>query len=214
MTIHKNGVVSANHGNDELYTTKEVSEQVASYYCEKLKKYDVILMPFNSKGSKLEEALLNKGLNVVAFDTDFFKEDFSQFNNPVIFDNPPFSKFGKVLKHVNELGFDYYLFGPSMSLFHHLRKEYVTGFNQIGSIKFDNADKKVNVGIYNNTSYLIHNAFNHTKKINKVKLLDNVRYSSGKIISRLENDQTFYSTDFSNYSNKEFGGSMIYKKGN
>lgn len=214
MTIHKNGVVSANHGNDELYTTKEVSEQVASYYYKKLKKYDVVLMPFNSKGSKLEEALLNKGLNVVAFNTDFFKEDFSNFNNAVIFDNPPFSKFGKVLKHTNDLGFDYYLFGPSMSLFDHLRKEYVTGFNQIGRIKFDNADKKVNVGIYTNTDNLLHNTFNHTKKLRPVKLEDGVRYTSGKIISRLENNQIFYASQFIDYSTVGFGGSMIYKKEN
>lgn len=54
MTIHKNGVISANHGNDELYTTQETSEQVVSYYKDDLQKYDTVLMPFNSLGSKLE----------------------------------------------------------------------------------------------------------------------------------------------------------------
>ena len=210
MTIHKNGVVSANHGNDELYTTKEVSEQVASYYYENLKKYDVVLMPFNSKCSKLEEAILNKGLNVVAFDTNFFKEDFSQFNNAVIFDNPPFSCFGKVLKHTNELGFDFYLFGNAMSMFNHLKKEYVTGINNIGSVKFDNADKKVNVSIYTNTNCEMKNTFKLNKRLKPIDLIIGERYSSGKIVSRLQNGQSFNSNDFINYSNEGFGGSMVY----
>lgn len=57
MTIHKNGVISANHGNDELYTTQETSKQVVSYYKDELLKYHTVLMPFNSIGSKLEAEL-------------------------------------------------------------------------------------------------------------------------------------------------------------
>lgn len=210
MTIHKNGVISANHGNDELYTTQETSEQVVSYYKDDLQKYDTVLMPFNSIGSKLEVELKKVHNNVVAFDTDFFEQDFSQYKNAVIFDNPPFSKFGKVLKRTSELGFDYYLFGNSMSLFNHLRREYVTGFNQIGSIKFDNADKAVNVGIYTNTNDDIMNTFNHTKSLKQIELTSGSRYGSGKVVSRLENGQLFKASQFGNFSNECFGGSMIF----
>lgn len=210
MTIHKNGVISANHGNDELYTTQETSEQVVSYYKDYLQKYDTVLMPFNSIGSKLEAELKNVHKNVVAFDTDFFEQDFSQYTNAVIFDNPPFSKFGKVLKRTSELGFDYYLFGNSMSLFNHLRREYVTGFNQIVRIKFDNAEKTVNVGIYTNTNDDIMNTFNHTKSLKKIELTPGSRYASGKVVPRLENGQLFKASQFSNFSNEGFGGSMIF----
>lgn len=210
MTIHKNGVISANHRNDELYTTQETSEQVVSYYKDYLQKYDTVLMPFNSIGSKLEAELKNVHKNVVAFDTDFFEQDFSQYTNAVIFDNPPFSKFGKVLKRTSELGFDYYLFGNSMSLFNHLRREYVTGFNQIGRIKFDNAEKTVNVGIYTNTNDDIMNTFNHTKSLKKIELTTGTRYTSGKIVPRLENGQLFKGSQFGNFSNEVFGGSMIF----
>lgn len=210
MTIHKNGVISANHGNDELYTTQETSEQVVSYYKDDLQKYDTVLMPFNSIGSKLEAELKKVHNNVVAFDTDFFEQDFSQYKNAVIFDNPPFSKFGKVLKRTSELGFDYYLFGNSMSLFHHLRREYVTGFNMMGDNKFDNAYKVVNVGIYTNTNDEITNTFNHTKSLKQIELTPGERYTSGKVISRLRNAQVFKASQFSNYSSEGFGGSMIF----
>lgn len=211
MTIHKNGVISANHGNDELYTTQETSEQVVSYYKDDLQKYDTVLMPFNSIGSKLEAELKKVHKNVVAFDTDFFEQDFSQYTNAVIFDNPPFSKFGKVLKRTAELGFDYFLFGNSMSLFHHLRREYVTGFNMMGDNKFDNADKVVNVGIYTNTNDEITNTFNHTKSLKQIELTPGERYTSGKVISRLRNAQVFKASHFGNYSSEGFGGSMIFK---
>lgn len=210
MTIHKNGVISANHGNDELYTTQETSEQVVKYYEDDLQKYDTVLMPFNSIASKLEAELKKVHKNVLAFDTDFFEQDFSQYKNAVIFDNPPFSKFGKILKHVNDLGIDYYLFGNSMSFFHHLRHDYVTGINQIGKIKFDNAEKSVNVSIYTNTDNLIRNTFNLTKRRNVVQLEKGVRYSSGKIVARLENGQVFTKNNFYDYGNKQFGGSMIF----
>lgn len=210
MTIHKGGLVSANHGNDELYTTQETSEQVVSYYKDDLQKYDTVLMPFNSIGSKLEAELKNVHKNVVAFDTDFFEQDFSQYKNAVIFDNPPFSKFGKVLKRTSELCFDYYLFGNSMSLFNHLRRDYVTGFNQIGRIKFDNADKSVNVGIYTNTNDNIMNTFNHTKSLKQIELIPGSRYTSGKVVPRLENAQVFKTSQFVNFSNEGFGGSMIF----
>lgn len=147
----------------------------------------------------------------MAFDTDFFEQDFSQYTNAVIFDNPPFSKFGKVLKRTAELGFDYFLFGNSMSLFNHLRRDYVTGFNQIGRIKFDNADKTVNVGVYTNTNDDIMNTFNHTKSLKQVELTPGKRYASGKVIPRLENGQKFKASQFGNFSNEGFGGSMIFK---
>lgn len=210
--IHKNGVVSANHNNDELYTTIETAEQVVSYYENDLQKYDIVLMPFNSKGSKFEQVLLDYGFNVVAFDTDFFTQDFSQYDNAVVFDNPPFSKFGKILKRVNDLGFDYYLFGNSMSLFHHLRRDYVTGINQVGRIKFDNAEKGVNVSIYTNTNNDIINTFNHTKSKKHVELIDGVVYSSGQVISRLENGQSFKKENFFNYTSGKFGGGMEFRK--
>lgn len=211
MTIHKGGVVSANHGNDELYTTEELSKFVANVYKNDLKKYDTILMPFNSKGSKLEKELKKIHENVIAFDTDFFTQDFSEYKNAVIFDNPPFSIFGKVLARTNELGFDFYLFGNAMSMFHHLRKSYVTGINQIGSVKFDNAEKKVNVSIFTNTNYEIKNDFYKRIKPKKIELTPHELYSSGKIVTRLENGQTFDSRNFKNYSNKPFGGGMTYE---
>lgn len=211
MTIHKNGTVSANHHNDELYTTVDIAKMVVSYYKNELLNYDTVLMPFNSKGSNLEKEIKLIHNNVVAFDTDFFYEDFSTYpKNSVIFDNPPFSCFGKVLKHTNDLGFDFYLFGNAMSMFHHLKKEYVTGINNIGSVKFDNADKKVNVSIYTNTNYEMKNTFKLNKIQKPIDLIVGERYSSGKIVSRFENGQQFNSNDFIDYSNEEFGGSMVY----
>lgn len=212
MTIHKNGVISSNHHNDELYTTKETSESVANYYEDFLQKYDYVIMPFNSIGSELERALKSVHNNVISFDTDFFTQDFSNFDNAIILDNPPFSKFGKILKRTSLLGFDYLLFGNSMSLFDHLRRDYVTGINQIGSIRFDNAEKSVNVSIYTNTNTEIKNTFKHTKSLKKDELISGKRYTSGKIISRLENGQSFDKKDFFGYSREGFGGSMIYKK--
>lgn len=211
MTIHKNGTVSANHHNDELYTTVDIAKMVVSYYKNELLNYDTVLMPFNSKGSNLEKEIKLIHNNVVAFDTDFFYEDFSMYpKNSVIFDNPPFSCFGKVLKHTHELGFDFYLFGNAMSMFHHLKKDYVTGINNIGSVKFDNADKKVNVSIYTNTNHEMKNTFKLNKIQKPIELIVGERYSSGKIVSRFENGQQFNSNDFIDYSNKEFGGSMVY----
>lgn len=211
MTIHKNGTVSANHHNDELYTTIDISKMVINYYKKELLKYDTVLMPFNSKGSNLEKEIKLFHDNVISFDTDFFLEDFSMYSkNSVIFDNPPFSCFGKVLKHTSELGFNFYLFGNAMSMFHHLKKEYVTGINNIGRAKFDNADKEVNVSIYTNTNHEMKNTFKLTKIQRQIDLTVGERYSSGKIVSRLENGQHFNSKDFIDYSNKEFGGSMVY----
>jgi len=210
MTIHKGGVISKNHKNDELYTPQELSNQIAEFYCDDLKKYDYVLMPFNSKGSQLQKALINKDVKVIATDLDFFDIDLSKFKNTVVFDNPPFSIFGKILKHIDNYKLPYYLFGPSMSLFHHLKREYVTGFNQLGRILFDNSETKVNVGIYTNCDFYLRNTFNLVKKPKVVKL-KNERYSSGKIVPRLENGQVFDSRDFTEYSGKEFGGSMQYK---
>lgn len=210
MTIHKGGVISKNHNNDELYTPQELSNQIAEFYYKKLSDYETILMPFNSKGSKLEKALFEKGLNVISTSGDFFELDLNKYKNTVVFDNPPFSVFGKILKRLNEFEMPYYLFGPSMSLFNHLRRDYVTGFNQLGRILFDNSETKVNVGIYTNCDFYLRNTF---KLVNNAKIVDleNIRYGTGKIVPRLENGQVFDSRDFHEYSNEGFGGSMIYK---
>jgi len=212
MTIHKNGKVSANHNNDELYTTTEVSKMVVDYYKKELLKYDTVLMPFNSKGSNLEKEIKAVHDNVISFDSDFFSEDFSIYSkNSVIFDNPPFSCFGKVLKHTDELGFDFYLFGNAMSMFHHLRKEYVRGVNNIGhDTMFMGSNVGINVSIYTNTNNQIKNTFKLNKNKKIIKLVEGERYPSGKILARVRNGQQFLSEDFIEYSSKEFGGSMIY----
>ena len=216
MTIHKNGKVSANHNNDELYTTTEVSKMVVDYYKKYLLKYDTVLMPFNSKGCNLEKEIKLIHNNVVSFDSDFFTEDFSKYSkNSVIFDNPPFSCFGKVLKRTNELGFDFYLFGNSMSMFNHLKKDYVRGINNLGhNTMFNGSNVGVNVSIYTNTNNQIKNTFKLNKNKKPINLISGERYSSGKILARVRNGQQFLSEDFIKYSNKDFGGSMIYEPKN
>ena len=210
MTVNKGGVISKNHRNDELYTTRETAEDIYEVYKDTISKYSIILMSFNSKGSEFENVLLANGVNVKSFNTDFFEEDFNTYKNALILDNPPFSKFGKILKRCSELGLDYILFGSSMSLFHHLRRDYVTGFDHLGRLKFVGSDIKVNVGLYNNINFKLTNNFQKNKTLRPVKLKIGELYSSGKIISRLENGQSFDGRCFSHYNHKPFGGGMIY----
>ena len=214
MTIHKGKVVSSNHGNDELYTTEETSMFLANFYKNKIQKYDTVLMPFNSKGSNLEKAFIKVHSNVISFDSDFFKQDFSEYHNALIFDNPPFSVFGKVLKHTNELGFDFYLFGSAMSMFHHLRKSYVNSYHYLGRLEFDNNKQKsivIPVSLYSNIGYEVNAIYKKNKKQVKIDLVKGAIYSSGKIKTRVENGQIFDSRNFKNYTNKLFGGGMTYE---
>ena len=156
---------------DDCYTSSDTVLKIISRFGDVFKQYDYVWIPFNSEDKPIV-AEMRKFLGDDKVLTlpescycpelgfkDFFKwkDDISFFNlikshKVLCFDNPPFSKWSKIVRE--ELfphGTDYILFGDSLTALNRVRS-FRCGYRILGRVPFENCEpnKRVNIALFSN----------------------------------------------------------------
>ena len=156
---------------DEYYTKSETIHEIIKRYRDIFENFDYIWIPFNSDNKSiytefvkefgkekiltLPESCYNPEIGI----KDFFKWrenknffDLIAKNKVLLFDNPPFSLWSKIVKQ--ELiphNINYILFGDSMTALNRV-KSFNCGYRILGRIPFENCDpkKRINISLFSN----------------------------------------------------------------
>lgn len=155
---------------DEYYTKEETVIEIINRYKETFDRFDYIWIPFNSEGKAIHRVMVDvfgedkvlltpeSCINELGF-PDFFnwKKDlnFKQIvgnNKVLVFDNPPFSLWSKIVRE--ELipnNIDYILFGDSMTGLNRVNS-FGCGYRILGRVPFENCDpkKRINISLFSN----------------------------------------------------------------
>ena len=156
---------------DEYYTKVETIQAIIEKYIDIFIKFDYIWIPFNSDDKPIylefiknfgKEKILtlpNSCYNPELEIKDFFKwKDNNDFYNLVInnkvllFDNPPFSLWSKIVKQeLIPYNIDYVLFGDSMTALDRVNS-FGCGYRILGRVPFENCDlkKRINISLFSN----------------------------------------------------------------
>lgn len=233
---------------DEYYTKTETIQTIIERYFNIFDNYDFIWIPFNSKNKPiyielinifgddkiltLPDSCYNKNLDI----NDFFKwEDDINFyriikeNKILLFDNPPFSLWSKIVKNVlipNNI--DYILFGDSMTALNRVNS-FNCGYRILGRVPFENCDpkKRINISLFSNLWDDIKYEFGFgtdkadnswgemkwTDKVNieKYKQRDG-EIASAEIINVCLRNYIFHLKNIDKTKkSKKFGGGIFYK---
>ena len=156
---------------DEYYTKSETVKLLIERYIDIFKDYDFIWIPFNSvdkpicvefkkffgndKIITLPDSCCNDELGY----NDFFKwkddyifYDFIMNNKVLLFDNPPFSLWSKIVKEeILPNNLNYILFGDSMTALNRVNS-FNCGYRILGRVPFENCDskKRINIALFSN----------------------------------------------------------------
>ena len=233
---------------DEYYTKSETIKTIIERYIDIFRKFDYIWIPFNSDNKPiylefikefgkekiltLPDSCYDSELNM----KDFFKwKDDDEFynlimnNKVLLFDNPPFSLWSKIVKQ--ELiphNVDYILFGDSMTGLNRVNS-FGCGYRILGRVPFENCDpkKRINIALFSNLWNDIKYEFglgtdkadnswggmewSDRVNIDKYRNRDG-EIASAEVINVCLRNYTFYLKNIDKTKkSRKFGGGIFYK---
>lgn len=233
---------------DEYYTKKETVLEVLCRYKVLFDKFDYVWLPFNSEHQEIysvcrsvlgdDKVLLTPQScydDSLGF-PDFFKWKCDKVffdkvtqNKTLVFDNPPFSLWSKIVRE--ELlpnNISYILFGDSMTALNRV-KMFNCGYRILGRVPFENCDpkKRINISLFSDLWDDIkyefglgtdkadnsNGAMTWTDRVNIQKYKDrDGEISSAEIINVCLRNYVFYLNRIDRAKkSKKFGGGVFYK---
>lgn len=155
---------------DEYYTSVETVKILMDKYRQIFNSFDYIWIPFNSDDKPIYQEFKKQfgdkviTLPNICYDeqlgfNDFFKwkEDKHFYNlitknKTILFDNPPFSVWSKIVgQELVPHNINYILFGDSMTALNRVNK-FKCGYRVLGRVPFENCEpkKRINISLFSN----------------------------------------------------------------
>lgn len=222
--------------NDEFYTPKHFVERHLIDYADIFDKYEYIYIPFCTKQHDIYKVFWAKYKDKILTTPDLYYSSESNCNDffgvfedkgefyslitshkTLVFDNPPFSKFMKIARTLNENKIDWMLYGGTLC---GANKIQFGGWDILGRVKFVNRDNWVNVSVFSPLFDKIKYLWGYSPTDNLLKIgaktLESYggHLSSSEIVNVCQRGYVLNVSDYryeSGSSEHKFGGSLLLK---